>query len=164
MAARLAMTPFGSRLDKDWIFWPVAGFLCKSTSIQIDDCQVLMVFWGVSAQPLGSEREGTDWFYGTVWYRYRRSILHTKEMHKIFLKVVPWAVVGTTPMFPEFWLMATSVNGFHGQRDLAVGLTFPRGHAFSFGFCILKLFLNQKSCQVWFIMPRCDSLCSPSNS
>lgn len=34
--------------------------------------------------------------------------------------------------------MGTLVHGFHSQRDLAVGLTFPRGCAFSFGFLCFK--------------------------
>lgn len=57
----MAMTLFHSRLDKDEIFRPVAGFLCNGTSIGIDDCLVLMTSCCVQAQPLHSDSE----VYGT---------------------------------------------------------------------------------------------------
>lgn len=43
--------------------------------------------------------------------------------------------------------MDTSVHGFHSQRDLVVGLTFPRGHKSGFDFTVSEFSLSQISSQ-----------------
>lgn len=165
------MTSFGSYNPSNaWtLAWPwpcsvpnltktgFSSFLCKSTSSGTDDCQVSMILCHVQSQPVGSEGEGTDCFCGiSCLLQIQWSILHTKEMHEIFLKLSlrpSWKTLDV----PEIWVMGTSVHGFHGQRDVAVGLTFPRGDTFWFVFfCVFMLVLSQICPQIWLIMLWCD--------
>lgn len=68
-----------------------------------------------------------------VCYRYSGALFMPKRCMK-YSWSCPSGHHGQSLDVPEVWVMGTSAHGFRGQRDLAVGLTSPRGHTFWFGF------------------------------
>lgn len=128
----LAMTPFHSRLDKDEIFWPVASFLCNSTSIGIGDCLVLMTSCCVHAQPLRSDSEAMiglwNWLFGRnrgrASFVLKRCIKYSwscsSGCHGNTLKV-SWVL---TDGYISLWIS--------WPKRLSCGLKPSRGHRFCF--------------------------------
>lgn len=62
-----------------------------------------MTLCHVHVQPLESESEGTDWFC-SINYLVQIEVEHSSYQRdaQIIPEVVPWAVMGTPSVFPEF--------------------------------------------------------------
>lgn len=136
----LVVTPFSSRLDQDWIFWPGAGFLCRTFPFA---WVALMIILPRACTASGEWK----WRLRLAWWNLVGVFFLLKEGRK-YSRIV----LGASRECPECLLIlgCGSINGFCGQRALAEGWTFPIGILISVWLCFWSCQINS---QILFLIP-----------